>query len=549
MAEDSGPSSSGPTSTGSTTRAAWCCLPRSAPSSARAASSPSSTAASACGRTKASSRSPTCSRTPSRTPRPTRTKAEALDTMRRFVGDAVEITPDQQGRIVINATLREYAGLGSEVVITGLIRRAEIWDRDAWLAKSRARQRRRQSHGAPARPDRPPRPPLNATPIHHRRREERDDNRRRARGVAPLQPPGQHDGRPLLRPLPIESVPGRHPGGHQLSGGLQVSDTGTRRARGFRHEPVLLERIVELFAPVPPGWVVDATVGGAGHASAILEHHPHLKVLGLDQDADALAAAAERLAALRGPRALQHVRFDALEHTVQQLGTTPVSGVLFDLGVSSPQLDRAERGFSYRHDAPLDMRMDQGQLRSRRRHRQRHRRARARRHPPHVRRRALRPPHRQGHRRRPPGRHHRRAGRDRARRHPRPRSPHRRPPRQAHVPGDPHRGQRRARHPPRRHRQRHRRARPRRALRGAVVPLGRGPHREGPPPPRRHRRLDGALAPASAQRRPSHGPAPQGRLVDAVAGGVHRQPVAPRAPASGPPRSSIPRHHSGRSPR
>jgi MraZ protein len=63
-------------------------------------------------------------------------KADALDTMRRFVGDAVEITPDQQGRIVINSTLREYAGLGSEVVITGLIRRAEIWDRDAWYAKA-----------------------------------------------------------------------------------------------------------------------------------------------------------------------------------------------------------------------------------------------------------------------------------------------------------------------------------------------------------------------------------------------------------------------------
>jgi MraZ protein len=63
-------------------------------------------------------------------------KADALDTMRRFVGDAVEITPDQQGRIVINSTLREYAGLGSEVVITGLIRRAEIWDKDAWRAKA-----------------------------------------------------------------------------------------------------------------------------------------------------------------------------------------------------------------------------------------------------------------------------------------------------------------------------------------------------------------------------------------------------------------------------
>lgn len=63
-------------------------------------------------------------------------KEEALDAMRQFVGDAVEITPDQQGRIVINSTLREYAGLRSEVVIKGLIRRAEIWDRDTWHAKA-----------------------------------------------------------------------------------------------------------------------------------------------------------------------------------------------------------------------------------------------------------------------------------------------------------------------------------------------------------------------------------------------------------------------------
>jgi 16S rRNA (cytosine1402-N4)-methyltransferase len=143
-----------------------------------------------------------------------------------------------------------------------------------------------------------------------------------------------------------------------------VSDTGGEADQDFRHQPVLLERIVELFTPVPPGWVVDATIGGAGHAAALLERHPHLKVLGLDQDSDALAAATERLRPF-GDRALLHrTRFDALEHIVEQLATTPVSGVLFDLGVSSPQLDRAARGFSYRHEAPLDMRMDQRQVRT-----------------------------------------------------------------------------------------------------------------------------------------------------------------------------------------
>ena len=141
-----------------------------------------------------------------------------------------------------------------------------------------------------------------------------------------------------------------------------MSDAGDQEA--FRHEPVLLHRIVDLFAPVPPGWVVDATVGGAGHAVALLEAHPHLSVLGLDQDGDALAAAAQRLAPYGDRAALVHARFDALEDTVQQQGTTPVSGTLFDLGVSSPQLDRGERGFSYRHDAPLDMRMDRRRSRT-----------------------------------------------------------------------------------------------------------------------------------------------------------------------------------------
>jgi 16S rRNA (cytosine1402-N4)-methyltransferase len=143
-----------------------------------------------------------------------------------------------------------------------------------------------------------------------------------------------------------------------------VSDAGGEAASEFRHEPVLLGRIVELFAPVPPGWVVDATVGGGGHASALLGAHPHLRVLGLDQDSDALAAADERLEPFGDRVRLHRSRFDALDDIVRQLDTSPVSGVLFDLGVSSPQLDQPARGFSYRHDAPLDMRMDQRQPRT-----------------------------------------------------------------------------------------------------------------------------------------------------------------------------------------
>lgn len=138
-----------------------------------------------------------------------------------------------------------------------------------------------------------------------------------------------------------------------------MSDTGG--AAQFRHCPVLLDRVVQIFGPVPPGWLIDATVGGGGHSSALLERHGHLRVLGLDQDGDALVAAAEVLEPF-GDRVLLHrSRFDALDDIVHDLDIKPVSGVLFDLGVSSPQVDRAERGFSYRHDAPLDMRMDQRQ--------------------------------------------------------------------------------------------------------------------------------------------------------------------------------------------
>jgi 16S rRNA (cytosine1402-N4)-methyltransferase len=132
----------------------------------------------------------------------------------------------------------------------------------------------------------------------------------------------------------------------------------------FEHQPVMVDEIVDLFRSVPSGTVVDATVGGGGHAAAILDAVSHVSLLGLDRDADAVAAATERLARFGDRVTLRHVRFDALTATMNELGLETIAGVVFDLGVSSPQFDRGERGFSYRLDAPLDMRMDQRQPRS-----------------------------------------------------------------------------------------------------------------------------------------------------------------------------------------
>lgn len=128
----------------------------------------------------------------------------------------------------------------------------------------------------------------------------------------------------------------------------------------FEHASVLLDRVLELFAPVPAGTIIDATLGGAGHAAALLETRTDLKVLGLDQDPKALAAAKARLAPFGERATATHARFDQLAAVVAASGTAvqPIVGVLFDLGVSSPQFDRAERGFSYRNDGPLDMRMN-----------------------------------------------------------------------------------------------------------------------------------------------------------------------------------------------
>jgi 16S rRNA (cytosine1402-N4)-methyltransferase len=132
----------------------------------------------------------------------------------------------------------------------------------------------------------------------------------------------------------------------------------------FQHVPVLLDRVVELLRVVPDGLYVDATLGGGGHAEAVLDAHPGLRLLGLDRDDVACAAAARRLARFGDRVEIVRTGFEELGALVTERTTEGASAVLFDLGVSSPQLDEPERGFSYRTAAPLDMRMDRRQRRS-----------------------------------------------------------------------------------------------------------------------------------------------------------------------------------------
>src|SRR2546423_13578682 len=120
----------------------------------------------------------------------------------------------------------------------------------------------------------------------------------------------------------------------------------------------MADEVVELLRPVPPGVVADVTIGGGGHARLLLEARPDLQVLGLDRDPNALDAAARNLAPFGDRVTLVRSRFDRLGQIMSELAIDDLSGALFDLGVSSPQLDDPDRGFSYRHDAPLDMRMD-----------------------------------------------------------------------------------------------------------------------------------------------------------------------------------------------
>lgn len=137
---------------------------------------------------------------------------------------------------------------------------------------------------------------------------------------------------------------------------------GPRPAGLSGHVPVLLDRVLALLAPAlsdHPAVVVDATVGLGGHAEALLAEHPQLTLVGLDRDPVALARSRERLARYARRVHLVHAVYDRMPEILDELGHPRVDGVLFDLGVSSLQLDDDARGFSYAHDTGLDMRMDQ----------------------------------------------------------------------------------------------------------------------------------------------------------------------------------------------
>jgi 16S rRNA (cytosine1402-N4)-methyltransferase len=137
----------------------------------------------------------------------------------------------------------------------------------------------------------------------------------------------------------------------------------------FGHVPVLLERCVELLTPAltrrhadgSGAVLVDGTLGAGGHAERFLTELPGLRLIGLDRDPNALDIASARLARFGDRVTLVHTRYDGIDDALAESGYATiesVDGVLFDLGVSSMQLDRAERGFAYAQDAPLDMRMD-----------------------------------------------------------------------------------------------------------------------------------------------------------------------------------------------
>lgn len=126
----------------------------------------------------------------------------------------------------------------------------------------------------------------------------------------------------------------------------------------FKHNPVLLEEVLEGLNIKPDGIYVDGTLGGAGHSYEICSRLKGGRLIGIDQDEDAIKAASERLKEFGDIVSIVKCNYENMDPVLKELGIKEVDGILLDLGVSSYQLDTPERGFSYRNDAPLDMRMD-----------------------------------------------------------------------------------------------------------------------------------------------------------------------------------------------
>ena len=351
----------------------------------------------------------TSSRSPEMQKGPTSSKA-VRDYIRVFLAGAHDEVPDRQGRLTVPAPLRQYAGLTRDCTVIGTGNRVEVWDTRPGRPTSghRARLRRPVAGGGPRTLLSPtaltaPRtcrtaPPPTRDPASSRSPSRDDFPRSGPPGETtrsgwgpdrrshpdphpphPVDPPTEHDAaRPEGRPTHDHP---RQPGRPARAGAARPG----RRAAGAR--------------PAAPGAVyVDGTLGMGGHAQAVLERRPQARVVGIDRDHEALALAGERLAPYADRLTLVHAVYDEVAAVAETLGADLVDAALFDLGVSSLQLDEEDRGFAYRVDAPLDMRMDQSAGDDRGPRPQHLRGGRPDADPARLRRGALRPAHRPGRR-------------------------------------------------------------------------------------------------------------------------------------------------------
>ena len=145
-----------------------------------------------------------------------------------------------------------------------------------------------------------------------------------------------------------------------ISGDCRFLEIPILMSANFHHS-VMVSEIVEIFQPIPSGFFLDATLGDGGHAEAILSSRSDLQLVGIDRDAKALGRARQRLAPLANNCKFIHNRFEALDQELESSGVESLSGALFDLGASRQQLEDPDRGFGFKREGRLDMRMDESQ--------------------------------------------------------------------------------------------------------------------------------------------------------------------------------------------